>query len=86
MMFEADIHILQTTPALTYRVEYDPPTSIEALVIDDEKQVLVDYVITRDIQSSFYNFYSMKEQVENSECSPMTSLSFVSNSTSNAIY
>ena len=77
MMFEADIHILQTTPALTYRLEYDHPTSIEALVIDEEKQVLVDYVITRDIQSSFYNYYSMKEQVENGDRSPMNALSFV---------
>jgi hypothetical protein len=62
MMFESDIHILQTS-SITYRLEYDNPTSIETLVIDENNQHLIDYVITCDIQSSFYNYYSMKDKV-----------------------
>ncbi len=63
MMFEADIHILQTTTTVTYRLEYENPSSIEAFVIDETNQHLIDYVITCDIQSSFYNYYSIKEKV-----------------------
>jgi hypothetical protein len=62
MMFEADIHILQTT-IVTYRLEYENPTSIEAFVIDENNQRLIDYVMTCDIQSSFYNYYSIKDKV-----------------------
>ncbi len=63
MMFEADIHILQTT-TITYRLEYDNPTSIEAFIIDENKQYLIGYVITSDIQSNFYNYYSIKDKVD----------------------
>jgi hypothetical protein len=63
MMFEADIHILQTT-TITYRLEYDNPTTIEAFIIDENKQYLIDYVITSDIQSNFYNYYSIKDKVD----------------------
>jgi len=63
MMFEADIHILQTT-TVTYRLEYENPISVEAFVIDENNQNLIDYVITCDIQSSFYNYYSIKDKVD----------------------
>jgi hypothetical protein len=63
MMFDADIHILQTT-TVTYRLEYDHPTSIEAFILDENNQYLIDYIITKDIQSSFYNYYSIKDQVD----------------------
>ena len=65
MMLEADLRILQTG-ALTYRLEYDHPTSIEALVMDEEKQLLTEYVFTNDVQSSFYHYYSIKDQVRHS--------------------
>ncbi|UJR27540.1 hypothetical protein I4U23_008822 [Adineta vaga] len=61
MMFESDIHILQTT-IVTYRLEYEPYTSIEAFVLDENNQYLIDYVITADIHSSFYNYYSIKDK------------------------
>ena len=64
MMFEADIHVLQTT-TVTYRLEYDCPASIEALIVDENNQHLTDYVTTCDIQSSFYNYYSVKNKVYN---------------------
>lgn len=63
MMFEADIHILQTT-TVTYRLEYENPVSVEAFVFDENTQNLIDYVITCDIQSSFYNYYSIKDKVK----------------------
>ncbi|CAM4758617.1 unnamed protein product [Rotaria magnacalcarata] len=61
MMLEADIHILQTA-AITYRLEYENPTSIEALVIDENTQHFIDYVITYNVQSHFYNYYSIKDK------------------------
>ncbi|CAF0804038.1 unnamed protein product [Adineta ricciae] len=67
MMFEADMRVLQTA-TVSYRLEYDHPTSIEALVLDENSQRLIDYVITTDIQSSFYNYYSMKD----SQCRLLT--------------
>jgi hypothetical protein len=63
MMFEADIHILQTT-TVTYRLEYENPISIEAFIIDENNQCLSDYIMTYDIQSSFYNYYSIKDKVK----------------------
>lgn len=62
MMFEADIHILQTT-IVTYRLEYDNPIGIEALILDENNQYLNEYLTTCDIQSSFYNYYSIKDKV-----------------------
>ena len=62
MMLEADLRILQTG-ALTYRLEYDHPSSIEALVMDEEQQLLTEYVLTDTIQSTFYHYYSIKDQV-----------------------
>lgn len=62
MMFEADIHILQTS-TITYRLEYDHPTRIEALVFDENTQQLMDYIVTDGIQSSFYHYYSIKDKV-----------------------
>ncbi|CAF2348522.1 unnamed protein product [Rotaria sp. Silwood2] len=61
MMFEADIHILQTT-TVTYKLEYENLASIEAFVIDENNEHLIDYVITSNIQSSFYNYYSIKDK------------------------
>jgi len=63
MMFEADIHILQTVPTITYRLEYDNCPTIEALVTDENTRNLVDYVLTTDIHSTFYNYYSIKDKV-----------------------
>lgn len=62
MMLEADIHILQTA-TITYRIEYENPTSIETLVMDEDNQRLIDYVITCNIQSHFYSYYSIKDKV-----------------------
>ncbi|CAF3576240.1 unnamed protein product [Adineta steineri] len=67
MMFEADIHILQTT-VVTYRLEYENPISIEAFITDENNQYLMDYFITCDIQSSFYKYYSIKDK----ECRLLT--------------
>jgi len=63
MMFEADIHILQTT-TVTYRLEYENPISVEAFIINENNQNLIEYIITCDIQSSFYNYYSIKDKVD----------------------
>lgn len=62
MMFESDIHILQTS-TLTYRFEYDPPARIEALVFEENTQRLIDFITTNEIQSSFYQYYSVKNKV-----------------------
>jgi len=63
MMFEADIYILQTT-TVTYRLEYENPISVEAFIINENNQNLIEYIITCDIQSSFYNYYSIKDKVD----------------------
>lgn len=63
MMLESDLHILQTS-TITYRIQYDSPSTIEALLFDEKNENLVDYVVTNDIQSVFYNFYSIKDQVK----------------------
>lgn len=63
MMFESDIHILQTS-TLTYRLEYDPPVRIEALVFEENTEQLMDLIVTNDIQSSFYQYYSLKNKVQ----------------------
>lgn len=64
MMLEADLHVLQTTTVI-YRLEYENPTSIEALVLDSNSQYLMDYVVTCNIESIFYDYYSIKEKVYN---------------------
>ena len=62
MMLEADLHILQTG-TVTYRLEYDHPATVEALLMEEDQQILTDYILTCDIQSSFYSYYSIKDQV-----------------------
>lgn len=64
MMLESDLKVLQTSN-IVYRFEYDQPAKIEAMINDETTQILTEYIQIRDIRSTFYDHYSIKDQVRN---------------------
>ena len=62
MMLESDLKVLQTAN-IVYRFEYDQPVSVEAIVHNETTQNVIEYVQTCDVQSTFYDYYSIKDQV-----------------------